>query len=81
MSPQNSWNQHNHERDKGIRTNQRRTEYTKTALQIAKNGDPEKGKAKEQARTKKANKWTDLSSANCSEDNPPRKELDGKWLR
>ena len=38
-------------------------------LQIAKNGDPEDRKAKEQARHEKANKWTDPSSANCSEDN------------
>ena len=29
------------------------------ALQIAKNGDLEKRKAKEQARAEKANKWMD----------------------
>ena len=53
----------------------------KTALQIAKNGDPEDRKAKEQARAEKANKWTDSSSANCSKDSPSRKELGGRWLR
>ena len=53
----------------------------KTALQIAKNGDPEDRKAKEQARAEKANKWTDPSSANCSEDNPTRKQLGPRWLR
>ena len=59
----------------------------KTALQIAKNGDPEHRQAKEQARAEeraraeKANKWTDPSSANCPEDNPSRKELGGRWLR
>ena len=53
----------------------------KTALQIAKNGDPEDRKAKEQARAEKANKWTDPSSANCSEDNPSRKEWGERWLR
>ncbi len=58
----------------------KRNKYTKTALQVAKKGDPEKRKAKEQARAEKANKWTDLRSANCSEDNPSRKELDGSWL-
>ena len=47
----------------------------KTALQIAKNGDTEDRKDKEQARAEKANNWTDPSSANCSEDNPSRKEL------
>ena len=45
----------------------------KTALQIVKNGDNEdrtaKEQAKEQAQIEKANKWTDSSSANCSEDN------------
>ena len=53
----------------------------KKALQIAKNGDPEDRKAKEQARAKKANISTDSSSANCSEENPSRKELGGRWLR
>ena len=53
----------------------------KTALQIVKNGDTEDRKVKEQARAEKANKWTDSSSANCSEDNPSRKELGGRWLR
>ena len=41
---------------------------------MAKNGAPKIRKAKEQARAEKANKWTDPSSANCSEDNPLRKE-------
>ena len=58
-----------------------KNKYTKTALQIAKNGDLEDRKAKEQARAEKANKWTALSSANCSEDNRSRKEQDGRWLR
>ena len=53
----------------------------KTALQIAKNGDPEDRKAKEQARAENANKSTDPSSTNCSEDNPSRKELGARWLR
>jgi len=53
----------------------------KTALQIAKNGDSEDRKAKEQARAEKANKWKDPSSANCSQDNPSTKELGGRWLR
>ena len=53
----------------------------KTALQIVKNGDTEDKKAKEQARAEKANKWTDSSSANCSEDNPSRKKLGGRLLR
>ena len=53
----------------------------KTALQIAKNGDPEDRKAKEQTRAEKANNWTDPSSANCSEDNPTRKQLGPRWLR
>ena len=53
----------------------------KTALQIVKNGDTEDRKAKEQSRDEKANKWTDTSSANCSEDNLSRKELGGRWLR
>ena len=52
----------------------------KTALQIAKNGDTEDMKVKEQARADKANKWTESSSANYSEDNPSRKELGGRWL-
>ena len=47
----------------------------KTALQIAKNGDTEDRKDKEQARAEKADNWTDPSSANCSEDNPSRKQL------
>ena len=51
------------------------------ALQIAKNEYPEDRNAKEQARAEKANKWTDPSSANCLEDNPSRKELDGRWFR
>ena len=42
----------------------------KTALQILRNGDTEDRKGKEQARAEKTNKWTDPSSANCSEDNP-----------
>ena len=41
----------------------------KTALQIAKNGDTEDRKANDQAWAEKANKWTDPSSANSSEDN------------
>ena len=53
----------------------------KTALDIAKNETPKDRKAKEQARAEKANKWTDSSSANSSEDNPSRKELGGRWLR
>ena len=53
----------------------------KTALHIVKNGDPEDTKAKEQDRAEKANKWTDPSSANCSDDNPSRKELGWRWLR
>ena len=53
----------------------------KTALQIAKNGDSEDRKAKEQARAEKTNKWTESSCANCSQDNPSRKELGGRWLR
>ena len=52
----------------------------KTDLQIAKNGDPEDRQAIEQGRTENAHKWTDPSSAQCSEDNPSRKELGGKWL-
>ena len=52
-----------------------KTKYVKTALQIAKNGTPKDRKGKEQARAEKANKWTDSSSANCSEDNHTRKEL------
>ena len=55
--------------------------YIKTAQEIAKNETPKDRKAKEQARGEKANKWTDPSSANCSEDNPSRKELGGRWLR
>ena len=53
----------------------------KTALQIVKNGDTEDRKAKGQARPEKANKRTDPSSANCSEDNPSREELGGRWLK
>ncbi len=60
----------------------------KTSLQIAKNGDTEDRKAKDPARAnnnnnnnKKANNRMDPSSANCSEDNPSRKELGGSWLR
>ena len=34
----------------------KRTKYMKTALQIDKKGDPEDGKAKEQALAQKANK-------------------------
>ena len=41
---------------------------------IVKNGDTDDRKAKEQARAEKANKRTDSTSANCSEDNPSRKE-------
>ena len=56
----------------------------KTALQIVKNGDNEdrkaKEQAKEQAQIEKANKWTDSSSADWSEDNPSRKEPGGRWL-
>ena len=59
----------------------KKNQYIKTALQIAKNETPKDRKAKEQARAqKKANKRTDPSSANCSEDNPSRKELGGRWL-
>ena len=53
----------------------------KTALQIVKKGDTEDRKAKEHARAKKANKWTEPSSAKCSEYNPSRKELDGDGPR
>ena len=42
---------------------------------MAKNRTPKDRKTKEQALSQKANKWTDSSSANCSEDNPSRKEL------
>ena len=52
----------------------------KMALQIV-NGTPKDRKAKERARTEKASKCTDLSYANCSEDNPSKKELGGRWLR
>ena len=51
------------------------------ALKIAKNADPEDRKAKEQALAEKSNNWTDPSSANCSEDNPSRKEMGRRWLR
>ena len=44
----------------------------KTVLQIAKNGDPDDRKVKEQAQNEKAN--------NCSEDNPSWKEPGGRWL-
>jgi len=50
----------------------------KTTMKIIKNGDTEDRKAKEQAQTEKANKWTDLSSANCSGDNRSEKELGGR---
>ena len=49
----------------------------KKSLQIARNGDPEDRQAKEQARAEKANKWTDPSSANCSENNEPLKKRAG----
>ena len=42
---------------------------SKAALEIAKNETPKDRKA----LAEKANKWTDLSSANCSEDNPQEK--------
>ena len=45
--PSESWNQHNHERDKGIRATLPK-EFMNTALQIVKNGDTEDRKAKEQ---------------------------------
>ena len=51
------------------------------ALQIAKHRTPKDRKAEEQARAEKANNWTDPSSANCSENNPSRKELGGRRLR
>ena len=60
---------------------EKRTKLMKTDVQIAKNKDPEVRKAKEQARAKQANKWTDPSYANCSEDNSSRKELGGRWPR
>ena len=53
----------------------------KTSLEIAKNEIPKDKKAKEQAVAEKTNNWTDSSSANCSENNPSRKELGGRWLR
>ena len=53
----------------------------KTSLEIAKNEIPKDRKAKEQALAEKANKWTDRSSANCSDDIPSRKEMGGRWLR
>ena len=53
----------------------------KTSLEIAKNEIPKDKKAKEQALAEKANNWTDSSSANCSENNPSRKELGERWLR
>ena len=55
--------------------------YMKIALQIAKNETPKDRKAEEQAVAEKANKWTDSSSPNCSEDNRSRTELGGRWLR
>ena len=60
---------------------EKRTKLMKTDVQIAKNRDPEVRKAKEQARAEKANRWTDPSCANCSEDNSSRKELGGRWPR
>ena len=45
------------------------------------NEPPKDRKAKEQTLAESANKWTGPSSANCSEDNPSRKELGGRWLR
>ena len=53
----------------------------KTALEIAKKETPKDRKAKQQAGAEKANKWTDSSSADWSEDNPSRKEPGGRWLR
>ena len=53
----------------------------KTSLEIAKNEIPKDKKDKEQALAEKANNWTDSSSANCSENNPSRKELGERWLR
>ena len=69
------------EREEPENKPEKRTTYIKTALQIAKNGTPKDRKAKEQALADKANNWTDSSSANCSEDNPSRKEMGGRWLR
>ena len=68
-------------REKPLNKPEKRTQYIKTALQIAKNGTSKDRKAKEQALVEKANKWTDQSSANCSEDNPSRKDLGGRWHR
>ena len=51
----------------------------KTALQIAKNRTAKYSKAKEHARAQKPNKWMGPRPANCSEDNPLRKELDESW--
>ena len=62
-------------KDRKVLEPEKRTQNMKTALQIAKNGDTEDRMAKEQARTETTHKWTDPSSANCSEDNPSRKEL------
>ena len=53
----------------------------KTTMKIIKNGDTEDRKAKEQAQTEKANKWTDLSSANCSGDNRSEKRAGWKIAR
>ena len=53
----------------------------KTSLEIAKNEIPKHKEAKEQAVAEKTNNSTDSSSANCSENNPSRKELGGRWLR
>ena len=50
-------------------------------MHIAKNETPKDKQVKEQALAETANKWTDSSSENCSEDNPSRKELGGRWLR
>ena len=62
-------------------TSRAETKCTKTALSVSKKGGREDRQAKEQARAEKAHKWTDPSSANCSEDNPSKKELDGRRLR
>ena len=43
--------------------------YIKTVLHIAKNETPKDKKVKEQALAETANKWTDSSFANCSEQN------------
>ena len=53
----------------------------KTALNIAKNSTAKNSKAKEHARAPKPKKWMDPRPANCSEDNPSRKELGESWPR